>query len=292
MFSLVGVVNVGTVSRQLIAIDTNQGRPFFLNPQLYQIHGTEKNDDTVMDAPKPFREKTLYRTSQKFDEDDISSQCGSSVSARAMNARPKLSRSRASAHQLNAMGRANTAGAGRGANKLNRSQDNIDWHHLGEKIEDWFGYAKTPDQKVVYKFLNNLHRDDDQDSQVSEYRPDSQCPSVATHVKTQSLEDILDNLKKYRQKFHRQEGSKSAKPHGMHPRSALPKVHDKKDQANLEQRFESSTWRVMRHLKSADIRSKYPLPKANPDYHFRNATIFHVAGRAPKSTFLLHPDWV
>lgn len=250
------------------------------------------------------------------DEDDISSQCGSSVSARAMNARPKLSRSRASAHQLNAMGRANTAGAGRGANKLNRSQDNIDWHHLGEKIEDWFGYAKTPgkypsknsltldflfiylnylyssDQKVVYKFLNNLHRDDDQDSQVSEYRPDSQCPSVATHVKTQSLEDILDNLKKYRQKFHRQEGSKSAKPHGMHPRSALPKVHDKKDQANLEQRFESSTWRVMRHLKSADIRSKYPLPKANPDYHFRNATIFHVAGRAPKSTFLLHPDWV
>ncbi len=56
--------------------------------------------------------------------------------------------------------------------------------------------------------------------------------------------------------------------------------------------FESSTWRVMRHLKSADIRNKYPLPKANPDYHFRNATIFHVAGRPPKSTFLLHPDWV
>jgi hypothetical protein len=60
----------------------------------------------------------------------------------------------------------------------------------------------------------------------------------------------------------------------------------------LKNNFESSTWRVMRHLRSADIRNKYPLPKANPDYHFRNATVFHTAGRAPKSTFLLHPDWV
>lgn len=151
------------------------------------------------------------------------------------------------------------------------------------------------DQKVVYKFLNNLHRDDDQESQFSDYRSESQCPSVASHVKTQSLEDILDNLKKYRHKFHRQAGgAKSAKPHAMRATSGLPNVHDKKgnNQPDLEQRFESSTWRVMRHLKSADIRSKYPLPKANPDYHFRNATIFHVAGRAPKSTFLLHPDWV
>ena len=48
----------------------------------------------------------------------------------------------------------------------------------------------------------------------------------------------------------------------------------------------------MRHLKSADIRNKYPLPKANPDFHFRNATIFQTVGRPPKSTFLLHPDWV
>lgn len=73
-----------------------------------------------------------------------------------MNARPKLSRSRASAHQLNAMGRANTAtAAGRAANKLNKSQDNLDWHHLGEKIEDWFGYAKTPG-KLASKALNNI----------------------------------------------------------------------------------------------------------------------------------------
>lgn len=250
-----------------------------------------------MDAPKPFREKTLYRTGQKFDDDrDDCSYVGSSVSARAMNVRPKLSRSRASAHQLNHSARANTAVAGRGTGKMNKSQDNIDWHHLGEKIEDWFGYAKTPDQRVVYKFLNNLHRDDDQDSQFSDFRPESQCPSMPSHVKTQSLEDILDNLKKYRQKFHRQGAAKSAKT-GLRsqPAGGLPNVHNgdnKKNNADLEQRFESSTWRVMRHLKSADIRSKYPLPKANPDYHFRNATIFHVAGRAPKSTFLLHPDWV
>ena len=73
----------------------------------------------------------------------------------------------------------------------------------------------------------------------------------------------------------------------------LPNVAGKDGKnEDLDQMFESSTWRVMRHLKSADIRNKYPLPKANPDYHFRNATVFQVAGRAPKSTFLLHPDWV
>ena len=85
----------------------------------------------------------------------------------------------------------------------------------------------------------------------------------------------------------------------MNRKSALPKDNEQISSTdltlstdNLNKAFESSTWRVMRHLKSADIRNKYPLPKANPDYHFRNATIFHTAGRAPKSTFLLHPDWV
>lgn len=127
--------------------------------------------------------------------------------------------------------------------------------------------------------------------------------------RAQSLEDILHNLKKYRTKFaqrranhHQQrslnnnsnntnayvnkEGSKSA---------TLPRLACKCggiSNENLNRVFESSTWRVMRHLKSADIRNKYPLPKANPDYHFRNATIFQTAGRPPKSTFLLHPDWV
>jgi hypothetical protein len=93
----------------------------------------------------------------------------------------------------------------------------------------------------VYKFLKNIHRDDDQESQVSDYiRPDS-CASSAlspnnhnnhnnnhhnhnNHAKTQSLEDILDNLKKYRQKFHRQAGSKSAK--AASTRGVLPSVHE------------------------------------------------------------------
>ena len=105
-------------------------------------------------------------------------------------------------------------------------------------------------------------------------------------------------IKRYRNKFSRK---------GSH--SSLPKIAKSANNNNnatngsnkdlltmsnelLKNNFESSTWRVMRHLRSADIRNKYPLPKANPDYHFRNATIFHTAGRAPKSTFLLHPDWV
>lgn len=114
------------------------------------------------------------------------------------------------------------------------------------------------------------------------------CVSASQQVdKTQSLEDILTNLKKYRQRFNRA-GSKTARPARV--QSGLPNLN--KPAKDLNGMFESSTWRVMRHLKSADIRNKYPLPKANPDYHFRNATVFHTAGRPPKSTFLLHPDWV
>ena len=136
----------------------------------------------------------------------------------------------------------------------------------------------------MYKFLNNLQHEDDSVSVMSE-RPDSSAP-YTHNDRTQSLEDILDNLKKYRSKFNKSTAV-SAKP----VRSTLPNLKAESTD-NLNKMFESSTWRVMRHLKSADIRNKYPLPKANPDYHFRNATIFQTAGRAPKSTFLLHPDWV
>ena len=87
-------------------------------------------------------------------------------------------------------------------------------------------------------------------------------------------------ISRYRNKFH--PGSSKTKTTG------LPLLN-KPDTTNL---YESSTWRVMRHVRSADIRNKYPLPKANPDNYFRNSTVFHVAGRVPKSTFLLHPEWV
>jgi hypothetical protein len=112
-------------------------------------------------------------------------------------------------------------------------------------------------------------------------------------------------LKKYRGKFNR--STKSGHHNQNHNNSksrastSLPKLkedfmnnsyidlsnntnsNNKTNKNGLNnQIFESSTWRVMRHLKSADIRNKYPLPKANPDHHFRNATIFHTCGRPPK----------
>jgi hypothetical protein len=188
---------------------------------------------------------------------------------------------------------------------------------LGLKIEDWFNTAKTPgdyfsnfflivyakliilvnkkitDQRIVYRFLKDI-KDEDYD------RTDgaSSVVTSSTNVfdnKAQSLEDILDNLKKYRSKFNR--STKSGHHNNNNSKSrantSLPKLKDdfidnsyldlnnnKRDLNN--QIFESSTWRVMRHLKSADIRNKYPLPKANPEHHFRNATIFHTCGRPPK----------
>lgn len=168
-------------------------------------------------------------------------------------------------------------------------KNHVDWSNLGEKIEDWFEQAKTPDQKVVYRFLSNLKEEEMNRSEMS-----SAMSSTDSSVsdKAQSLEDILEHLKKYRSKLNRRSRLNES-------RSALPSIRSKENnsllshsQDNLKGSFDTSTWRVMRHLKSADIRNKYPLPKANPDYHFRNATIFHTAGRPPKSTFLLHPDWV
>ncbi len=150
---------------------------------------------------------------------------------------------------------------------------------------------QTIDQKIVYKFLKDI-KDEEYD------RTDGASSIVTTastnifENKAQSLEDILDNLKKYRSKFNR---STKSGHHNNNSKSrantSLPKLKDdfinnsyldlnKKDLNNHI--FESSTWRVMRHLKSADIRNKYPLPKANPDFHFRNATIFHTCGRPPK----------
>lgn len=67
----------------------------------------------------------------------------------------------------------------------------IGWDNLGEKIEDWFEYAKTPDQKVVYKFLNDLEQGRNLESSFSD-----RASSATVAERAQSLEDILDNLKK------------------------------------------------------------------------------------------------
>lgn len=55
-----------------------------------------------------------------------------------------MSRSRASANDLTNLPRRGGSAAQLRNSKMNRSQENIDWAQLGEKIEDWFGYAKTP----------------------------------------------------------------------------------------------------------------------------------------------------
>ena len=147
------------------------------------------------------------------------------------------------------------------------------------------------EQRVVYNFLTDIKDEEeyDKDEVISVL---SSRSSVADKCK--SLEDILNNLKRYRKKSYR-----VSKPRHNHNNNninnadpaPLPRLDPSKEQQQ-NQIFESSTWRVMRQLMSADVRNKYPLPKANPDYHFRNATVWQTCGRPPKSTFLLHPDWV
>ena len=165
------------------------------------------------------------------------------------------------------------------------------------------------DQKIVYRFLKDIKDEDyDRNDGASSVLTTTTTTNVFDN-KAQSLEDILDNLKKYRGKFNRSTKSGHHNHNNNNSKSrastSLPKL--KEDFVNNSyidlnnnnnnnvsnknglnnQIFESSTWRVMRHLKSADIRNKYPLPKANPDHHFRNATIFHTCGRPPKYFILL-----
>lgn len=243
-----------------------------------------------------FAEKTVFR-SQKFPElneglnkskdFDACSRCSSSIYPLSAggNTSPVFNKKSANCRHNSVCYKCKQDEAKKAA-KSGKKRENLDWDDLGEKIEDWFEQSKTPDQKVVYRFLKDIkNEDEERNIQSAMSATDSNISD-----KAQSLEDILDNLKKYRSKFNRKNSRAQT--------SQLPKIaNNKKDLLNmstdnLKHNFESSTWRVMRHLRSADIRNKYPLPKANPDYHFRNATTFYVAGRVPKSTFLLHPDWV
>lgn len=176
--------------------------------------------------------------------------------------------------------------------ELAKKGDHVDWASLGDKIEDWFIDHEAPEQKIVYKFLKDLR---------SEGRPDSSAFSDSSELseKAQNLEDILSNLRKYRSKAKKlkQLKSKYDLPNNCANGGSGEIQHcqccrnciDKDLYRDL---YDKSSFRTMRHLKSSDIRNKYPLPKANPDYHFRNSTVFLTAGRPPKSTFLIHPDWV
>jgi hypothetical protein len=79
--------------------------------------------------------------------------------------------------------------------KQTNNNNSVNWNELGNKIEDWFEYAPTPEQKTVYRFLKEIKNDDDDDRQ-------SISSSIATNSddidrkKTESLEQILDNLKR------------------------------------------------------------------------------------------------
>lgn len=174
----------------------------------------------------------------------------------------------------------------------------------------------------MYGFLNDLKKRDEpetpcQDFEIRNNNPsrneqeqenDNTNKSNSNQLsdRARSLEDILHNLKKYRTKFastNRCSRCRTSTVNGddaggrLSRRRSGQQTSDQFTSTTLDREgqrmaLESTTWRVMRHLRSADIRSKYPLPKANPDCHFRNSTVFVTAGRPPKATFLLHPDWV
>lgn len=288
--------------------------------KLLSLSLNANNNNNNEENTNQFSEKTIFRTSQKYATKESNS----------------ISRCSTASYEDGSASRSQTNSARRHNIRSKRQQqqrnENVDWENLGVKIEDWFDGAKTPDQRIVYRFLKDL-KDEERER---EERVLSAATSYYHNIndKAQSLEDILNNLKKYRNKFPTNGNGKtqmslvdhqSAGPavNGVsssksRASTSLPKLKNKRNSLNNSyhdelldqlsfannsnqnnggsnknnQIFESSTWRVMRHLKSADIRNKYPLPKANPDTHFRNATIFHTCGRPPKSTFLLHPDWV
>ena len=107
-----------------------------------------------------------------------------------------MSRARGTPSQMNRGGKP----AHRKDNRFkNASQTDVDWNNLNDKIEDWFEVAKTPEQRIVYKFLKEIKDE--------KYEDQSCIASVAGSLdengqNVQSLEDILDNLKKYSQLCH------------------------------------------------------------------------------------------
>ena len=147
------------------------------------------------------------------------------------------------------------------------------------------------DQKVVYHFLKNIKNEGRADTQ-SVLSDGSELSE-----KAQNLEDILNNLKRYRTRAKKNKRALKSTADLVDVNGNSGQDHCKccrnlTDKQTYDDLYMQSSFRTMRHLKTADIRNKYPLPKANPDYHFRNATIFNTVNRPPKSTFLLHPDWV
>jgi hypothetical protein len=116
------------------------------------------------------------------EEDDKASRASSALFSkyRAAASARSLAASRAKAQPLSA----------RPARAIDPHASQVEWSNLGERIEDWFAEAKSPEQKVVYRFLRNLKSEqrNDQSSALSE--------SSSLSERASNLEDILNNLKR------------------------------------------------------------------------------------------------
>ncbi|CAF1179257.1 unnamed protein product [Rotaria sp. Silwood1] len=135
----------------------------------------------------------------------------------------------------------------------------VNWSNMGGKIETWFEKAPTPDQKVVYNFLEKINNEENKQDQKS---------TEATNAK--NLDDVLNCLKKYQTRFNS-------------PRS----------RSKFTRAFESSSWRVMRHPTASYQFSRYNAAygdEASRDLYL--GSIFTPTSPRVRSTFLIHPSWV
>ncbi|CAF1098472.1 unnamed protein product [Rotaria sordida] len=137
----------------------------------------------------------------------------------------------------------------------------VDWTNVGDKIENWFETAHTPDQRVVYNFLEKININDQE----------KELDRTLDSARGRSLDDILNNLKKYRARFN-----------------------SSRSQNKFQRSFESTSWRVMRHPSTTPRQfSRYNAVYGDDaSRDFRIGTVFTTTEPRIGSTFLLHPGWV
>ncbi len=93
-------------------------------------------ETNLSDKPKLYNEKTIYRT-QKFAEN--ADFAPSRATTASLN-RPKFGQMKSTDFRRSS---------------AHGKKENIDWSHLGEKIEDWFEYAKTPGNLKLFLNVKN-----------------------------------------------------------------------------------------------------------------------------------------
>ncbi|CAF3298980.1 unnamed protein product, partial [Rotaria sp. Silwood2] len=135
----------------------------------------------------------------------------------------------------------------------------VNWSNMGGKIETWFEKARTPDQKVVYNFLEQINNEENKKKE-----------KIMEETNAKNLDDVLDSLKKYQARFN-----------SPRPRSKFTSA------------FESSSWRVMRHPTTSYQFSRYNAAygdEASRDLYV--GSILAPTNPRVRSTFLIHPSWV